>query len=89
MGAFDSNLEIFFSDSDKNKILEKANSVDKIIKSNPVANKNIGTDYSYKHEVVWKNAIGFLILHFLGLWGLYLVLTGSVNVYTAGWSKYY
>ncbi|CAG9787313.1 unnamed protein product [Diatraea saccharalis] len=42
----------------------------------------IGTDLNYKHEVVWKNAIGFLFLHLLGLWGIFLMLTGAVQLKT-------
>nr|CAI5859712.1 unnamed protein product [Callosobruchus analis] len=32
----------------------------------------IGTDYSFKRKIVWKNALGFLTLHLLALYGLYL-----------------
>lgn len=49
--------------------------------------KNIGTDYTYKHEVVWKNAIGFLILHFFALWGFFLFITGCVKLVTVIWGK--
>lgn len=49
--------------------------------------KYIGTDYAYKHKVVWKNAIGFLILHMLALWGLVIMLTGQLNLYTYLWSE--
>ncbi|XP_026330488.1 (11Z)-hexadec-11-enoyl-CoA conjugase-like, partial [Hyposmocoma kahamanoa] len=45
----------------------------------------IGTDYSYKHEIVWINAIGFLILHILGLWGLAIALTGGITFKTFIW----
>ncbi|KAJ8985371.1 hypothetical protein NQ317_008405 [Molorchus minor] len=33
---------------------------------------DIGTDYSFKRKIVWKNAIGFLILHLAALYGQYL-----------------
>ncbi|KAJ8718941.1 hypothetical protein PYW07_016497 [Mythimna separata] len=46
----------------------------------------IGTDYSYKHQIVWKNAIGFLILHVFALWGLALVITGTVSWKTSLWT---
>lgn len=49
--------------------------------------KCIGTDYSYKHEIVWKNAIGFLILHLLAVWGYYILLTGGIQFKTFIWSK--
>lgn len=32
----------------------------------------IGTDYDFKRSVVWKNALGFLVLHLLALYGVYL-----------------
>ncbi|KAJ8965393.1 hypothetical protein NQ314_004144 [Rhamnusium bicolor] len=34
----------------------------------------IGTDYNFKREIVWKNALGFLALHLAGLYGFYLSL---------------
>ncbi|KAJ8718942.1 hypothetical protein PYW07_016498 [Mythimna separata] len=52
----------------------------------PLTAKTIGTDYSYKHQVFWPNAIGFLILHLLGLWGLKVLLTGGVGIKTILWT---
>lgn len=49
--------------------------------------KYIGTDYSYKHKIVWKNVIGFIILHVFAIWGLGLMLTGTVSWKTSLWSK--
>lgn len=49
--------------------------------------KVIGTDYSYKHKIVWRNAIGFAIMHLLALWGVVLFLTGHVKWQTIVWSK--
>ncbi|CAG9138792.1 unnamed protein product [Plutella xylostella] len=51
-----------------------------------VSSKTIGTDYSYKHEIVWKNAIGFLILHILCLWGVLIAVTGNVQFITLLWA---
>lgn len=48
----------------------------------------IGTDYTFKHEVVWGNAIGFLILHLLCLLGLGIAFSGGVSLRTFLWSKY-
>ncbi|XP_063827537.1 acyl-CoA Delta-9 desaturase-like [Ostrinia nubilalis] len=48
----------------------------------------IGTDFKYKHEIVWKNAIGFLILHLLALWGLFIVFTGGVQFRTFLWTVF-
>lgn len=47
--------------------------------------KEIGTDYSFKREVVWFNAIGFLMLHLCGLIGLYMC--GVCHTFTIIWSK--
>ncbi|XP_049692880.2 acyl-CoA Delta-9 desaturase [Helicoverpa armigera] len=48
--------------------------------------KNIGTDYSYKHTVVWQNVIGFVILHVLALWGLLILVTGGIGINTFIWT---
>ncbi|XP_075975772.1 acyl-CoA Delta-9 desaturase-like [Anticarsia gemmatalis] len=55
-------------------------------KKETLVTKYIGTDYSYKHEVVWQNAIGFLILHILALWGFYVLVTGGVSLKSFVWS---
>ncbi|CAG9579878.1 unnamed protein product [Danaus chrysippus] len=47
--------------------------------------KKFGTDYSYKHQIVWKNAIGFFILHILGIWGHFIVFTGGIYWQTFIW----
>ncbi|KAI5631259.1 fatty acid desaturase domain-containing protein [Phthorimaea operculella] len=47
--------------------------------------KEIGTDYSYKHQVVWKNAIAFLLLHLLALWGAVRLLTGVASFKLLAW----
>lgn len=44
--------------------------------------KEIGTDYSYKREVVWFNAIGFLALHILAVYGVYLMFSGRAKIWT-------
>lgn len=45
----------------------------------------IGTDYSFKRDIVWKNALGFLVLHLTALYGLYLCL--YAHTATIFWSK--
>lgn len=45
----------------------------------------IGTDYDFKRDIVWKNALGFLALHLAGLYGLYLLF--HVQRATVLWSK--
>lgn len=64
------------------KKLSVTENLDSIINVKPV-----GTDYSYKREIVWKNVIGFLILHLLGLWGLAIALTGGISLKTLIWCK--
>lgn len=51
--------------------------------------KRIGTDYSYRHQIVWKNAIGFLFLHLMALWGAIIFLTGGIMFNTFLWCKFY
>ncbi|XP_044728784.1 (11Z)-hexadec-11-enoyl-CoA conjugase-like [Chrysoperla carnea] len=45
----------------------------------------IGTDWSFKREIVWFNAIGFLILHLAAIYGFYLGFT-SAHILTSLWS---
>lgn len=48
----------------------------------------IGTDYNYKHKIVWFNTIGFLYLHLLAIYGIYRGLTGAAYFSTIAWSEY-
>lgn len=43
--------------------------------------------YVYKRQIVWFNAIGFLLLHLGAVYGLYLMLT-SAKYLTWLWCKY-
>ncbi|XP_026471655.1 acyl-CoA desaturase-like [Ctenocephalides felis] len=45
----------------------------------------IGTDYNYKHKIVWFNTIGFLYLHLLAIYGIYRGLTGAAYFSTIAW----
>ncbi|XP_058130741.1 acyl-CoA Delta-9 desaturase-like [Anopheles ziemanni] len=38
----------------------------------PILPSEIGTDFNFKREIVWKNVIGFLLLHLCGWVGLHL-----------------
>lgn len=49
--------------------------------------KCIATDYSYKHQIVWKNVVGFVLLHVFALWGLVLIFTGMALWKTSIWGK--
>ncbi|XP_013193916.1 acyl-CoA Delta-9 desaturase-like [Amyelois transitella] len=46
----------------------------------------IGTDYTYKHEIIWKNVVGFMVLHLFGLWGLVRLITGNIYLKTFLWA---
>lgn len=71
----------------KNNLSDGENKNSKIDHNMIINIKSIGTDYSYKHEIVWKNAIGFLILHILALWGLGILLTGGLSFKGFLWGK--
>ncbi|CAH1167015.1 unnamed protein product [Phyllotreta striolata] len=47
--------------------------------------EKLGTDPNFHREIVWKNAIFFLLLHLVALYGLYLILTLQVKVLTIIW----
>lgn len=53
----------------------------------PILPSEIGTDFSYKREVVWPNAIGFLVLHMCALFGILLVMLGYSNYKTVIYSE--
>lgn len=40
----------------------------------PKLPQDIGTDYTFKRRIVWKNVLGFIVLHLAALYGLYLAL---------------
>lgn len=54
----------------------------------PILPSQIGTDFNFKRQVVWKNAIGFLVLHICALIGFGLSLFGFARVYTLLYSMY-
>lgn len=54
----------------------------------PILPSEIGTDFNFKREIVWTNAIGFLILHTCALAGVLLVMIGQTKLYTVIYSKY-
>lgn len=49
--------------------------------------KCIATNYPSIHNIDLKNAIGFLILHIFGLWGLAITLTEGIMLKTFLWRK--
>lgn len=50
--------------------------------------ESIGTDLTYKHEIVWKNVFGFLVMHILAAYGMLLFFMGTYRINTVLWSKY-
>lgn len=40
----------------------------------PKLPQDIGTDYTFKRQIVWKNVLGFIVLHIAAVYGLYLAL---------------
>lgn len=46
----------------------------------------IGTDYNFKHKVVWFNALGFLALHLAAVYGVFLCFYASI--WSTVYSKY-
>lgn len=49
--------------------------------------KEIGTDFTFKREIVWFNAIGFLVLHLCGVYGVYLMFSGEAKIWTTIYCK--
>lgn len=68
-----------------NETLEKLKEVGA---KTPILASEIGTDFAFKRKIVWKNAIGFLILHILAAIGVGLVVCGHARFYTVLYSKY-
>lgn len=80
--------ETFASETewDSNNLTKKQLNVTENINAIMDANSlRIATGYSYEHETVGKNAIGFLILHILGLSGL--AITEGIILKTFAWRK--
>ncbi|XP_001658411.2 delta(9)-fatty-acid desaturase fat-7 [Aedes aegypti] len=57
----------------------------------PILPSEIGTDFNFKREIVWKNVIGFALLHICGWIGLHLAFwrycDWRTTLYT-GWLMY-
>lgn len=48
----------------------------------PILPSEIGTDFNFKREIVWSNAIGFLVLHLCAVFGVGLGLFGFADYRT-------
>lgn len=53
----------------------------------PILPSEIGTDFNFKRQIVWSNAIGFLLLHIAALIGVGLCLFGYTKALTILYSK--
>lgn len=54
----------------------------------PILPSEIGTDFNYKRQVVWFNAIGFLILHICCVIGVLLAVFCIPDYRTTLYGKY-
>lgn len=54
----------------------------------PILPREIGTDPNYKMDIVWFNAIGFVILHIIGLSGALYGVLGLCKIRTSLYCKY-
>jgi len=61
---------------------EALNKLKEIGAKTPILPSQIGTDFSFKREIVWKNAIGFLILHLCAAVGIIMGLLLMPKFYT-------
>lgn len=66
---------------------EALNKLKEVGAKTPILPSQIGTDFSFKREIVWKNAIGFLILHLCALVGVVMGLIGMARLYTHIYSE--
>ncbi|KOB66242.1 Acyl-CoA desaturase BmorQPVE3, partial [Operophtera brumata] len=48
--------------------------------------ESLGTDLNYKHEIIWKHVLGFLIMHILAVYGSVLFFTGTYSTSTVLWT---
>ncbi|KAI5642889.1 fatty acid desaturase domain-containing protein [Phthorimaea operculella] len=66
------------------EIIEARNIKSKVFdKDCCIVTKDLGTDFTYKHEIIWTNAFFLGLIHVLGLWGLKILLTGGI-----GWKSF-
>ncbi|CAH0723843.1 unnamed protein product, partial [Brenthis ino] len=63
---------------------------DIIDKKDLIKIESIGTDYSYKHEIVWEYAIPILLLllHVLAVWGLFILINEGISYKLALWTLF-
>lgn len=69
--------------------LREANTLTEAIVMSENITKSIGTDYTYKHKIVWRNAILFLLLHIICATGTVLMFFGYFKWQSTIWCKYF
>lgn len=50
---------------------------------------DVGTDFNYKHKIVWLNVAVFIILHLIGFYSLVHIVTGKISLLLGLFSKFY
>lgn len=65
--------------------IDRNDNIQPKIALNPVLPQDIGTDFTFKRQIVWGNAMGFLFMHLCALYGFYRI--GHANLYTAYWGE--
>lgn len=68
---------------------EALNKLKEVGAKTPILPSEIGTDFSFKRQIVWKNAIGFLALHLCALVGIFMGLLGYARFYSILYSKFH
>lgn len=53
----------------------------------PILPSQIGTDFNFKRQIVWSNAIGFLVLHLFALVGIVQTLLYIPSLKTTMYCK--
>lgn len=55
----------------------------------PILPSEIGTDFNFRREIVWKNVAGFAVLHLLALVGIYLMIAQKCYHKTTIYCEYH
>jgi hypothetical protein len=52
-------------------------------KYTPILPSEIGTDPNYKYTIVWFNTLGFVVLHLIAFWGVWMAFSGECDIRTS------
>ncbi|KAG5894040.1 hypothetical protein JTB14_037885 [Gonioctena quinquepunctata] len=50
------------------------------VESSKTSWTKLGTDYNFKRKIVWKNALGFLVMHLTALYGFYFCFKCNIFI---------